>query len=81
MYFHIPYPDHDVVIIDATAMITIFCTVVLSVIQGIALNTDVLPLVKGRALQTDSLLHRSCSWVYIDVVLSQFFRHTYEVSS
>ena len=36
---------------DATAMITIFCTVVLSVIQGIALNTDVLPLSKGRALQ------------------------------
>ena len=32
-------------------MITIFCTVVLSVIQGIALNTGVLPFSKGRALQ------------------------------
>jgi hypothetical protein len=28
-----------------------FCTVVLSLIQGIALNTGVLPLAKGRALQ------------------------------
>jgi hypothetical protein len=28
-----------------------FCTVVLSLIQGIALNTGVLPLVKGGALQ------------------------------
>ena len=48
--FYFPYPDHDVVIIDATAMITIFCTVVLSVIQGIALNTGVLPFSKGKAL-------------------------------
>ena len=36
---------------DTTAMITIFCSVVLSVIQGIALNTGVLPFSKGRALQ------------------------------
>jgi hypothetical protein len=28
-----------------------FCTVVLSLIQGIALNTGVLPLAKGGALQ------------------------------
>jgi hypothetical protein len=40
-----------VVIFDAIAMITIFCTVVLSVIQGVALNTGVLPFSKGRALQ------------------------------
>ena len=46
------YPDLDVVIIDATAMITIFCTVVLSVIHGIALNTGVLPFSKGGALQS-----------------------------
>jgi hypothetical protein len=32
-------------------MITIFCTVVLSVIQRVALNTGVLPFSKGRALQ------------------------------
>jgi hypothetical protein len=32
-------------------MITIFCTVALSVIQGVALNTGVLPFSKGRALQ------------------------------
>jgi hypothetical protein len=39
-------------------MITIFCTVVLSVIQGVALNTVVLPLSKGRMLQyyVDDLL-------------------------
>ena len=37
--------------IDTIAMNTIFCTVVLSVIQGVALNTGVLPLLKGRALQ------------------------------
>ena len=48
--FYFPYPDHDVVIIDATAMITIFCTMVLSVIQGIALNTGILPFSKGKAL-------------------------------
>jgi hypothetical protein len=35
-----------------SAMITIFCTVVLSVIQGVALNTVVLPLSKGRTLHT-----------------------------
>jgi hypothetical protein len=40
-----------VVIFDTTAMITIFCTVVLSMIQGVALNIGVLPLEKGRALQ------------------------------
>jgi hypothetical protein len=40
-----------VVIFDATAMITIFCTVVLSVIQGVALNTEVLPFSKGRVQQ------------------------------
>jgi hypothetical protein len=40
-----------VVIFDTIAMITIFCTVVLSVFQGIALNTEVLPFSKGRALQ------------------------------
>jgi hypothetical protein len=38
-----------VVIFDAIAMITIFCTVVLSVIQGVAHNTGVLPFSKGRA--------------------------------
>jgi hypothetical protein len=32
-------------------MITKFCTVVLSVIQGIAFNIGVLPFSKGRALQ------------------------------
>jgi hypothetical protein len=32
-------------------MITIFYTVVLSVIQGVALNTGVLPFSMGRALQ------------------------------
>jgi hypothetical protein len=37
--------------IDTIAMNTTFCTVVLSVIQGIALNTGVLPFAKGRALQ------------------------------
>jgi hypothetical protein len=36
---------------DTIAMITTFCTVVLSVIQGIALNTGVMPFSKGRALQ------------------------------
>jgi hypothetical protein len=40
-----------VVILDTIAMITIFCTMVLSVIQGVALNTGVLPFSKGRALQ------------------------------
>jgi hypothetical protein len=40
-----------IVIFDIMAMITIFCTVVLSVIQGVALNTGVLPFSKGRALQ------------------------------
>jgi hypothetical protein len=40
-----------VVIFDTIVMITIFCTVVLSGIQGIALNTGVLPFSKGRALQ------------------------------
>jgi hypothetical protein len=40
-----------VVIFDTIAMITIFCTVVLSVIQGVALNKGVLPFSKGRALQ------------------------------
>jgi hypothetical protein len=34
------------------AMITIFCTVVLSVIQEVALNTGVLSFSKGRALHT-----------------------------
>jgi hypothetical protein len=42
----------SIVIFDAIAMITIFCTVVLSVIQGVALNTGVLPLAKGRALHS-----------------------------
>jgi hypothetical protein len=41
-----------VVIFDTIAMITIFCTVVLSVIQGVALNIVVLPFSKGRALHT-----------------------------
>jgi hypothetical protein len=40
-----------VVIFDSIAMITIFCTVVLSVIQRVSLNTGVLPFSKGRALQ------------------------------
>jgi hypothetical protein len=39
-----------VVIFDTIAMIIIFCTVVLLVIQGVALNTGVLPFSKGRAL-------------------------------
>jgi hypothetical protein len=39
-----------VVIFDTIAIITIFCTVVLSVMQGVALNTGVLPFSKGRAL-------------------------------
>jgi hypothetical protein len=37
--------------IDTIAVNTTFCTVVLSVIQGIALNTAVLPFANGRALQ------------------------------
>jgi hypothetical protein len=45
---------------DAIATITIFCTVVLSVIQGISLNTGVLPFSKGRALQEPAL---SRTWV------------------
>jgi hypothetical protein len=40
-----------VVKFDTIAMITIFCTVVLSMIQGVAHNTGVLPFSKGRALQ------------------------------
>jgi hypothetical protein len=40
-----------IVEIDTIAMNTTFCTVVLSVIQGIALNTGVLPFAKDRALQ------------------------------
>jgi hypothetical protein len=40
-----------VVISDTIAMITIFCTMVLSVIQGVTLNTGVLTFSKGRALQ------------------------------
>jgi hypothetical protein len=40
-----------VVTFDTIAMITIICTVVLSVIQGIALNTGVLPFSKGRTLR------------------------------
>jgi hypothetical protein len=39
-----------VIIMNTIAMITIFCTVVLSVIQGVALNIGVLPLAKGRVL-------------------------------
>jgi hypothetical protein len=35
-----------------------FCTVVLSLIQGIALNTGVLPLAKGGALQCREILAR-----------------------
>jgi hypothetical protein len=31
-------------------MIAIFCTVVQSVIQGVALNIEVLPFLKGRVL-------------------------------
>jgi hypothetical protein len=46
-----------VVIFDTIAMITIFYTVVLSVIQRVALNTRVLPLAKGRALQQNSRKH------------------------
>jgi hypothetical protein len=38
------------VINDTAAMITIFCIVVLSVIQGVALNTGVMPFSKGRTL-------------------------------
>jgi hypothetical protein len=34
-------------------MIAIFYTVVLSVIQGVALNTRVLPFSKGRALHIE----------------------------
>jgi hypothetical protein len=41
----------SIVIFDAIAMITIFCTVVLLVIQGVALNIGILPLAKGRVLQ------------------------------
>jgi hypothetical protein len=40
-----------IVIFDTIAMITILCTVVLSVIQGVALNTGLLPFSKVRALQ------------------------------
>jgi hypothetical protein len=43
---------------DTIAMITIFYTVVLSVIQGVALNTGVLPLVKGRALHYSWSLYK-----------------------
>jgi hypothetical protein len=37
-------------------MITIFYTVVLSVIQGVALNIGVLPFSKGRALPLDAYI-------------------------
>jgi hypothetical protein len=40
-----------IVIFDAITMITIICTVVLSVIQGVAHNTRVLPFSNGRPLQ------------------------------
>jgi hypothetical protein len=43
-----------VVVFDIIAMNTIFCTVVLSVIQGVALNTGVLSFSKGRALHHPS---------------------------
>jgi hypothetical protein len=43
---------------DAIAIITIFCTVVLSVIQGVALNTKVLPFSKGRVLHCPRLTLR-----------------------
>jgi hypothetical protein len=50
-----------VVTFDTIARITIICTVVLSVIQGIALNTGVLPFLKGRTLHkgktSGSVLH------------------------
>jgi hypothetical protein len=36
---------------DTIAVITTFCTMVLSVIQGVAHNKGVLPFSKGRALQ------------------------------
>src|SRR3954471_24903244 len=39
---------------DATAMITNILYCVLSVIQGIALNTGILPFSKGRVLQVPS---------------------------
>jgi hypothetical protein len=45
-----------VVIFDTIAMSTIFYTVVLLVIQGVALNTGVLPLSKGRTLHQVDLL-------------------------
>jgi hypothetical protein len=38
-----------------SAMITIFCIVVLSVIQGVAFNTGVLPFSKDRTLQMGML--------------------------
>jgi hypothetical protein len=47
-------------------MITIFCTVVLSVIQGVALNTGVLLFSKGRALQ----LGKKCAPVGVVVVVA-----------
>jgi hypothetical protein len=40
-----------VVIFNTIAMITIFCSMVLPVIQGVALNIGILPFSKGRALQ------------------------------
>jgi hypothetical protein len=42
-----------IVIIDTIAMISKFHTVVLSVIQGIALNTGVLPFSQGMALHNN----------------------------
>jgi hypothetical protein len=42
---------------DTIAVIMIFCTVVLSVIQGVALNTGVLPLAKGRVLHVVCRFH------------------------
>jgi hypothetical protein len=41
-------------------MITIFCTLVLLVIQGVALDTGVLPFSKGRALQRRNFLCGTC---------------------
>jgi hypothetical protein len=49
-----------IVIFDTIAMINIFCTMVLSVIQGVALITGVLPLAKCRALHCPTPW--SCLW-------------------
>src|SRR3954452_23882210 len=56
---------------DATAMITNILYCVLSVIQGIALNTGILPFSKGRVLQRSHKALQSNSSIFILIMGSQ----------